>query len=339
MQLWLPRFLLLSETAVWRTGCRYIELGNEQYNANYIDQVVAMEKKAVELGIGGTIHYMFPGNPGFLNATDIARAKQLSPRMDAQMLADIHIGGGGAVRTAEALFAKDPELNFGAVNAETNMGCHGFIRAMAEASDLNDWFNSPLAAKDATTNRLHFRTASFCMEDGTDFDHWDQGIAFFLPNQTWMQPPGYVHQMISRSWQPSALNYSANSAGVAVASPQTLFSAQKSTDGKTLVMRYINFNNWTKPSDPAKVTVRLKDKRGAAVKTTGEATMTTLQSLDGRAANPPGQPALISPRRRVLPSFADGSVLHIPSNSYVVVEATLAEGIQAGDESARSSQK
>ena len=89
-------------------------------------------------------------------------------------------------------------------------------------------------------------------------------------------------------------------------------------------------NNWTKPSDPAKVTVRLKDKRGAAVKTTGEATMTTLQSLDGRAANPPGQPALISPRRRVLPSFADGSVLHIPSNSYVVVEATLAEGIQAG---------
>ena len=75
-----------------------------------------------------------------------------------------------------------------------------------------------------------------------------QGIAFFLPNSTWLQPPGYVHQMITQSWQPSALNFSATSGGAVVASPQTLFSAQKSADGEKLVMRlpaYANTCNMT----------------------------------------------------------------------------------------------
>ena len=58
-------------------------------------------------------------------------------------------------------------------------------QAMSEAADLNDWFNAADVA-----DRLHFRAASFCMGDSTDFDSWDQGISFFLPNMTWLQPPG-----------------------------------------------------------------------------------------------------------------------------------------------------
>ena len=61
------------------------------------------------------------------------------------------------------------------VNAETNAGTHTFDRAMSEASDLNDWFNAKIVSADAA-NRLHFRAASFCMGDATDFDAWDQGI-------------------------------------------------------------------------------------------------------------------------------------------------------------------
>ena len=139
-------------------------------------------------GIGNTIHYMFPSN-GFLNSTDVAKAAKLSPRVDAQMVADIHIGGGGAVESAGALFSKLDEAGFkgGAVNAETNAGTHTFDRAMSEASDLNDWFNSDLVNADPAKARLHFRAASFCMGDATDFDSWDQGISFFLPNATWLQ--------------------------------------------------------------------------------------------------------------------------------------------------------
>ena len=132
-----------------------------------------MEAKARTLGIGNTIHYMFPSN-GFLNSTDIAKASKLSPRIDELMVADIHIGGGGAVEEAALLFAKIADFQNGAVNAETNAGTHTFDRAMSEASDLNDWFNSELVNADPAKARLHFRAASFCMGDATDFDSWDR---------------------------------------------------------------------------------------------------------------------------------------------------------------------
>jgi hypothetical protein len=51
---------------------------------------------------------------------------------------------------------------------------------MSEASDLNDWFNAGIVSADAA-NRLHFRAASFCMGDATDFDAWDQGICSVVP--------------------------------------------------------------------------------------------------------------------------------------------------------------
>jgi hypothetical protein len=34
----------------------------------------------------------------------------------------------------------------------------------------------------------------------------DQGLVFFLPNMTWLQPPAYVHQMISNTWFPQAVS-------------------------------------------------------------------------------------------------------------------------------------
>ena len=40
----------------------------------------------------------------------------------------------------------------------------------------------------------------FCSERSGHFDAYDQGISFFLPNMTWLQPPGYVHQMITQTW-------------------------------------------------------------------------------------------------------------------------------------------
>ena len=103
---------------------------------------------------------------------------------------------------------------------------HAMYLCIHAFHQLNDWFNAADVA-----SRLHFRAASFCMGDSTDFDAWDQGISFFLPNMTWLQPPGYVHQMVARSWQPNALNCSG-------AKP-TAFSAQLSADTKALVLRYL----------------------------------------------------------------------------------------------------
>jgi hypothetical protein len=264
---------------------------------------------------------MFPQN-GFLNDSDLAKAAKLTPRIDELMVADLHVGGGGAVEQARALFAKHPDFKMGAVNAETNAGTHTFDRAMSEASDLNDWFNAGIVSADAA-NRLHFRAASFCMGDATDFDSWDQGISFFLPNATWLQPPGYVHQMIDQTWQPNALNVSATAGGIIIPA-STLYSAQKSSDGKTLVLRYVNFASATTPAPATKVTVHLKAKGGSVVETTGVATLWTLESSDGLGANPPGNPTLISPKKSTLANFEDGTVLDVPANAYIIVEVTLA---------------
>ena len=38
---------------------------------------------------------------------------------------------------------------------------------------------------------------------------FDQAISFFLPNMTWLQPPGHVHAMITDSWQPVVVNATA----------------------------------------------------------------------------------------------------------------------------------
>ena len=115
---------------------KYFELGNEQYNPNYVQQVEVMEKKARELGIGKTLYYMFPKKT-FLSDADIKKAVALTPRVDSQMVADLHVGAGGAVGVAERLFQSanitKAGLKMGAVNAETNANTHAFHAVKIQA--------------------------------------------------------------------------------------------------------------------------------------------------------------------------------------------------------------
>jgi hypothetical protein len=122
------------------------------------------------------------------------------------------------------------------VNLETNAATHTMKRALAEASDINDFLNTD-------SPRIKIRTASFCTERSGHFDGFDQGLIFFLPNQTWLQPPAHAHAMISESWQESVLNVSYGRAlGQSAA-------AQLATDNSTLVVRYVNaFNESVKVS-------------------------------------------------------------------------------------------
>ena len=183
-----------------------IELGNEQYNEQFVEQVAAMEARAKKIGVGGKLKYIFPSNGG-LNPADTIKAKALG--IDAQMAADIHVGGGGGVEVAIADFKAEGDFKISAINQETNAGTHNQARAMSEAADLNDFFNAPAELQ----SRILGRTASFCTERSGHFDAFDQGISFFLPNASWLQPPGHVHAMIHSSWQPSALNVTVKTDG------------------------------------------------------------------------------------------------------------------------------
>ena len=97
---------------------RFFELGNEQYNTQFVPQVAAMEARARSLALNGTLRYIFPDNNG-LNGADVDRAKKLG--IDAQIAADIHVGSGGAVPQAASLFARRPDFKQSAVNFETNV--------------------------------------------------------------------------------------------------------------------------------------------------------------------------------------------------------------------------
>jgi len=159
---------------------RMFELGNEEYNENFVSQMHAMEERASQIGLGVDLFYFFPNNHG-LNETDAAKLLQLGLPAQ-QVLPDIHVGAEGAIPDAENVFAMMPHFPQMAANCETNAKTHDMLRALQESDDLNHW----LALFNQTTrSRLLVRTASFCSERSGHFDEWDQGLSFFLPNMTW----------------------------------------------------------------------------------------------------------------------------------------------------------
>lgn len=207
--------------------------GNEQYNTFYPEQVAAMEAKAVEVGVGGELYYINPANGDWftLNTTEGGAAEKL--KMADHLIEDFHVAAGGAVEGSVKLFANNTGWHEGSCNLETNAGIHTMARALTEAQDLNLFFAQfiPSTSND-TTSRIKARTASFCTERSgyNEGGANDQGIAFYLPNMTWIQPPGYVHAMIHDSWLPKAVK--ANVSGPAAATISA--SAQIAEDGSQL---------------------------------------------------------------------------------------------------------
>jgi hypothetical protein len=142
--------------------------------------VAALEKKAVELGVGaGKLYYLFPQNKG-VNNDDAPAAKALG--LKDHLVADEHTGATGGVGAAKTLFANNNTADWGSINLETNCGDHTFERALNEAGDLNEFFAFP-------DLRQKGRASSFCMERSgyNEAGLNDQGLIFFLPNMTWGQ--------------------------------------------------------------------------------------------------------------------------------------------------------
>ena len=120
---------------------KYIELGNEEYNTNYVEQVIAMEARANAVGIPNQLHYMFPDNGG-LNAADAAKAAAL--KLGKRLVTDLHVGAGGALPVADQLFAAHAKaglMDDAAVNFETNAATHNV--SLALLTDHRSKFSVP----------------------------------------------------------------------------------------------------------------------------------------------------------------------------------------------------
>ena len=163
------------------------EIGNEQYNPNFVAQVKAMEDKAAALNVPVSWSYMFPDNGG-LNAADQAAAIAAGLPI-SRIATDVHVGSAGGLQEIAGNFEKSPSFASSAINGEVNAiygdgvnGASTMQRALSESADIDDWFN----ADPKVLSRIIARTASFCSERNghDDGSQWHQGLSFFLPNMT-----------------------------------------------------------------------------------------------------------------------------------------------------------
>ena len=180
--------------------------------------------------------YLFPGNGGVDNATATALvAAGVAPEAIAP---DCHATDGPSCELAA--FRRLPWFNQSAITCEVNGRTSDLARAMAEGKDLSRWFNAP--AEDVP--RLLGRMTSFVTMRSGHFEHsiYYQGISYFLPNMSWIMPPGYVHVMVSQTWAPHAL-LATLSGGDAAAEALLSASAQLSEDRARLVVQLTNAGN------------------------------------------------------------------------------------------------
>lgn len=302
---------------------KFFELGNEQYNSDFSEQVKAMEERATKLGHRGEFFYISPNNGNWLTDPEEAvTIEALGIRDHAVM--DQHVGYGcqdkgctdGAVERAGAKFEANPGLTMGSVNFEVNAGTHQMPRALAEATDINDHLNcDPRNDATAWCSRIHVRTASFCTERSGHYDAFDQGITFFLPNMTWIQPAGYTHKMIHDTWQPNMLtvhDYTGN--------PTPTASAAVSSDSKSLTLRLVNTGNTTMEKV---VVIKGMEVQEQALVT--ELASPSQEAYAGYSGNPPGQPNTISPVTYKVHTDDSGVSLVMKPFSFVTVVLKKAE--------------
>ena len=234
---------------------------------------------------------------------------------------DCHVGEGGGVDCATQDFAAmGSQYNISFINAEVNAQRCTLRRAITEATDLQAWFNVDAS----TQSRLIARTASFCTERSGLFDGFDQGLSFFLPNQTWLQPPGYVHAMIasSLSQAPNALKVTLDQP---TSQPPYSASAQISADGSTVVVQLVNgIDSATNTS--GNVTISFA---GGSFVPSGPVTVTMLatpEAVNGApwetSSNTPAQPELVSPSTTgaTWPAGSSTWTVALPPYSFTILQ-------------------
>ena len=124
-----------------------------------------------------------------------------------RLLVDLHDGPEGGAGFVDKIDANPLMKGWGVLNGETNCGDHTVKRMLSEAKDLNMFFSAGTTSANVRAGRLKGRTGSFCMErcGYNEGGLNDQGMAFFLPNGTWLQPPGHVHAMVAETYTQAPL--------------------------------------------------------------------------------------------------------------------------------------
>jgi hypothetical protein len=302
---------------------RYVQLGNEErvdesYFKKFKPLAEAIWKKAPDIVIVvGDFDYRevirdpFQVRGSSSGITTLAAHRQilqLAKEHDREVWFDVHVWTDGprpastlpgAFSLIDALEKIGDGARFKVAVFELNAQSHGVRRALANALAIQAIERDGRIALVASANGLQ--------PDGQNDNGWNQGLLFLNPSKVWLQPPGYVTQLFSRSYQPRLVESRVTGAENALD-----VTVKRSEDGKKLVLQAVN------PTDrPVPAEIRLSGYQPGR----DEARVTEL-SGDLAARNTAVQPKAIVPQdRRWTHGLKDGKASYsFPPRSVTVIE-------------------
>jgi len=267
---------------------RYLQIGNEErVDQRYFDKfkptAEAIWAKDPEIIlVVGDFQYTKPiADPmkfegsvcGLTSLTAQSKILDLARAHNREVWFDLHVNTEGprpdaSLEGMESFTDALEKLANGArhkvVVFELNAGNHAQKRALANA----------LAVGAIARDGRHPLVASAnCLQpNGQNDNDWNQGLLFLDPSSVWLQPPGYVTQMLARHFQPEGVK--ADLEGPAQSLDVT---ATRSEDGKVLVLRVVN------PDDqPVSVPIRLKGFQPSTPTATGDELAGPLETVNTR---------------------------------------------------------
>jgi hypothetical protein len=239
----------------WPYRLRYLELGNEErVDEKYAEKFEALAKaiwakdKSIIPVVGDFLYdkqiqdpFHFAGAAsGITTLAAHQRILQFVKANDGEVWFDVHVGTeqpvptntslGGMFSFADALDKIADGARHKVVVFELNAGNHAQKRALANAQAI-------LAVE--RDGRIPIVTSANGLQpDGQNDNDWNQGLLFLNPSQVWLQPPGYVTQMLSHEYLPQLVG-----CDVAGAEGGLDAAATRSKDGKTVVLQVVNAMN------------------------------------------------------------------------------------------------
>ncbi len=238
---------------------KYLELGNEEaVNDDYwkkfqpIAEAVWAKDPEIILIVGDFAYNMVIKDPDQFEGGAVVKSLaahrkilELARERGREVWFDIHIGtnqppephGLKAERSyIDQLGKLAPGAKYKVVIFEYNSGNHAMKRALANALATNE--------VERIGDSLPIACAANCLQpDGQNDNGWDQGLLFLNPSKTWLEPPGYLVQMLRRGFQPllvhSALRGQTDKLSV---------NAKRGDDGKILVLQVVNWADEPRPT-------------------------------------------------------------------------------------------
>ncbi len=232
----------------------YMELGNEErvdekYAAKFetLAKTIWSKDKDVILIVGDFVFEQpikdvmkFTGAAsGITSLSGHAKILELARTHNREVWFDVHIDtdGPGASSSLKALPTYIDALGKIAGGAkhkvvvfEYNSGNHSMRRALG---------NALATIQIERDGRVPIVTVANGLQPDKQNDNgWDQGLLFLNPSEVWLQPPGYVTQMLSRNFLPQRLKCDATDPSGKLDAVATL-----SDDGTTLVLQVVNVSD------------------------------------------------------------------------------------------------